>query len=177
MTLVFGPTYFWMSASEPTAVILSPVIAIACPEGRAESIVTTFPLRSTRSAGAAVAVADLGAQAPSSVHASTPSGATDESRRARSDMCGGGVRERAGDDRPRTEQPVRARNSGARPENASAAPDAAARSRPSPAPGRHALPLASDGSGAYTGMRGPPTRHTQIVLRGHVVADEESMAG
>lgn len=26
-------------------------------------------------------------------------------------------------------------------------------------------------------MRGPPTRHPQILLRGHVLADEESMAG
>src|ERR1039457_171432 len=56
ITRVEGPMYLPISAFVPTASTRPPVTAIACASGWAESIVTTLPLRSTRSAGAPIAM-------------------------------------------------------------------------------------------------------------------------
>jgi hypothetical protein len=51
ITWVEVPTYFAISAFDPTAMILPPRVASACPSGNLSSTVTIRPLRRTRSAG------------------------------------------------------------------------------------------------------------------------------
>src|SRR5262249_18679164 len=66
ITRVLGPIHARDWASVPRAVMRSPRIAMACAVGVAVLIVTTLPLRSTRSAGCANA-ADASAAAAAKV--------------------------------------------------------------------------------------------------------------